>query len=229
MSSQKYGELKHVPVSPAMRDYLLRSCSPQDPVVDSLVEQSQQAGDLAVMLVPAEQAALLTMLAQLTGARTVLDVGTFTGLSALALARGLAPGGTVTTCDVSDKWLHLARDHWERAGVAGRIDFRLAPAESVLRSLPEGTVLDLAFLDADKENYESYYRHIVPMLRPGGLLIVDNILFNGYVLDPGLTAEGLLRTAATALRAFNAVLAADERLDVVALPIADGLTIARKK
>jgi len=229
MTIRRYGELKHVPVSPVLREYLLRNATPVDPVLDSLIDRTAELGDLAVMLVPEEQAALLTILTRLVDAGTAIDVGTFTGCSALAMARGLRPGGTVISCDVTDKWLHIARAHWERAGVEDRIDFRLAPADETLAALPDGTRVDIAFLDADKENYASYYRRLVPLLRPGGLLVVDNVFFNGYVLDPQLAAEGILRDAAVALRAFNAMLAADGRMETVMLPIADGLTIARKR
>lgn len=229
MSVRRYGELKHVPVSPVLREYLLRNASPVDPVLDSLIDRTAEIGYLAVMVVPAEQANLLTMLTRLVDAGTAIDVGTFTGCSALAMARGLRPGGTVISCDVTDKWLDIARPHWERAGVEDRIDFRLGPADETLAALPEGTQVDIAFLDADKENYETYYRRLFPLLRPGGLLVVDNVFFNGFVLDPELADEGVLREASTALRAFNAMLAADERMETLMLPIADGLTIARKR
>lgn len=229
MAAQRFGEFKHVPISPVLRAYLVNGSSPVDPVVAGLVEATAEIGELAVMQVPEEQAGLLTLLSRLVNARTVLDVGTFTGLSALALARGLAPGGTVITCDVTDAWLPLAEEHWEKAGVRERIDARVCPAEQVIRELPAGAGLDLVFLDADKESYLGYYHLLAPRLRPGGLLLVDNVLFNGFVLDPALAAEGIMRSASTALREFNAVLAADPAFEVVMLPIADGLTIACKK
>jgi caffeoyl-CoA O-methyltransferase len=229
MPAQRYGEVKHLPISPVMRDYMVKSSSPSDEIVDSLVARTAEIGDLAIMMVPQEQAALLTMLTRMLAARSVLDIGTFTGFSALSFARGLAPGGRVLTCDVTEQWADIAREHWKRAEVEDRVDFRVAPAQETLRALPPGTTFDIAFLDADKENYPGYLRTVAPLLRPGGLLIVDNVLFNGYVLDPLLAEEGLLREASSGLRQFNAELAADQRFDAVMLPIADGLTIARRK
>ncbi len=226
---QRFGELKHLPISPATRSYLVRNSSPADSVLASLVERTADIGDLSIMLVPEEEAALLGLLTRMLAAELVVDVGTFTGCSALAFARGLAPGGRVITCDVTDKWLGIAQEHWSRAGVSDRIDFRLGPAEETLRGLAAGSAIDIAFLDADKENYGVYYELIVPLLRSGGLLILDNVLFNGYVLAPELAESGLVREAAAALREVNARLAADPRLEAVMLPIADGLTLARKK
>lgn len=222
-------EVKQVPVSPVLRSYLLRSGSPPDPVVSSLRARTAELGVAAGMMIPAEQAALLTLLARLLAARTVVDLGTFTGLSALSLARGLAPGGRVITCDNSDHWAEIAREHWTRAGVAGRIDFRLGPARRMLESLPADLDVDLVFVDADKLSYPGYCRLAIPLLRPGGLLVVDNVLLDGFVLAPELAGQPLLRRCAETLRELNAALAADERLETVMLPLADGLTLARKR
>ena len=130
---------------------------------------------------------------------------------------------------MTDAWSHIAKEHWERAGMAERIDFRVAPADEVLAALPSGTVVDIAFLDADKEGYARCYERLIPLLRPGGLLLADNVLLNGYVLAPELAAEGIERRSAEAIRAFNAMVAADDRVESLMLPIADGLTIVRKK
>lgn len=223
-----FADVKHVPVNQAVRDYLVRSGSPPSKAMLSLVERTAAVGDAAGMMVPIEQAALLTLLTRLAGVRVAVDVGTFTGLSALAIATALAPGGKVISCDVTDTWIGLAREHWEKAGVADRIDFRLGAAARTLSTLDPGTV-DLVFIDADKMNYPNYHRLAVPLLRPGGLLLVDNVLLDGYVLDPELAEPGLPRRAAETLRAFNATVAADDRLEAVMLPIADGLTVALKK
>jgi caffeoyl-CoA O-methyltransferase len=221
--------VKHVPVNEAMRAYLAGSCSPFDPVLASLVAKTAALGDQAGMMVPIEQAALLTLLARAVGARVVLDVGTFTGLSALAFARGLAPDGKVITCDVSDEHAGLAREHWEMAGVGDRVEFRLGAAGRTLASLPADLGADIVFIDADKMNYPTYHALAVPLLRPGGLLIADNVFLDGYVMDPDLADDALMRGCARQVRAFNAALAADERLETVMLPIADGLTIACKR
>lgn len=229
MSGPGLTEIKYVPVNAAVRDYLVRSSTPPDPVTGMLAERTAAVGDAAGMMVPVEQATLLTILTRLVSATTAVDVGTFTGLSALAIARGLAPGGRVITCDVTDKYADMAMEHWILAGVADRIDFRLGSAARTLRALAEGTVADIVFIDADKMNYPNYYELAVPLLRSGGLLVVDNVLLDGHVLDPELAEPGLPRRCAETLRDFNAKLAADDRLEAVMLPIADGLTIARKK
>ncbi|GGU98079.1 SAM-dependent methyltransferase [Actinomadura cremea] len=229
MTGPAVPDVKHVPVDRATREYLLRSCSPVDPVVRDLAERTAEVGDAAGMMVPVEQAALLTLLTRLVSASSVVDVGTFTGLSALSFARGLAPGGSVVTCDVTDEWLGLAREHWRRAGVADRIEFRLGAAARTLTELAAGPAADLVFLDADKMNYPRYLGLAVPLLRPGGLLVADNVLLDGSVLDPAGAPAGLPRRAAERMREFNAALAADDRLEAVMLPIADGMTIARKR
>jgi caffeoyl-CoA O-methyltransferase len=221
--------VKHVPMSQALRGYLVRSSTPPDPVVRSLVERTASTGEAAGMMVPVEQAALLTMLARILSARVAIDVGTFTGISALALARGVAPDGRVITCDITDQWAELAREHWQSAGVADRIEFRLGPAGRTLDSLAPELGADIVFVDADKLNYPSYYRSAVPLLRRGGLLILDNVLLDGYVLAPELAEEKLLHRCAGTMRELNTAIAADDRLEVVMLPIADGLTIARKR
>lgn len=133
------------------------------------------------------------------------------------------------SCDVTGRWAGIARRHWAMAGVEDRIDFRLAPAAETLSGLGPGTVIDIAFLDADKESYLEYYEQVVPLLRPGGLLVADNVFVDGYVLDPGLSDQEFVRSGATAMRSFNTVLASDDRVDAVMLPVSDGMTLVRKK
>ncbi len=176
------------------------------------------------MQIGADQGALLTMLTRLVGARRAVEVGTFTGYSSLCIARGLAPGGKLLCCDVSEEWTAIARRHWEMAGVSGSIDLRLAPALETLQSLPAEPPIDLAFIDADKPSYRSYYDEIVPRLRAGGVVLLDNVLWSGAVVDEADTSENT-----EAIRAVNDHIASDDRVEAVMLPIADGLTIARKR
>ncbi|HUZ23233.1 MAG TPA: class I SAM-dependent methyltransferase [Streptosporangiaceae bacterium] len=213
----------------AMSGYITSSCTPPDPVVASLVERTAEVGELFEMMTPVEQAGFLTLLTQSLGARTVVDVGTFTGLSALSFARGLAPGGRVITCDVTEEWLDIAREHWKLAGVDKRIEFRRGPAWKTLAELAGGEKVDIVFVDADKMSYPRYYQAAVPLLRPGGLLILDNVLLKGTVLQPDAVEDEMPRMAARTMAEVNVRLARDQRLDTVMLPIADGVTIARKK
>jgi caffeoyl-CoA O-methyltransferase len=213
----------------AMSGYIVRSCSAPDEVVRCLVECTARLGELFEMMTPVEQAGLLTLLARSMSARTVVDVGTFTGMSALSFARGLAPGGRVFTCDVTTEWLAIAREHWRLAGVEERIEFRLGPAARTLAELAGDGRADIVFVDADKMSYPRYYSAAVPLLRSGGLLILDNVLLKGTVLEPEAVPDEMARMAAQTMRDVNAMLARDARLDTVMLPIADGVTIARKK
>lgn len=215
-------------VDSEMSDYVVRSCTPQDDVVASLVKHTEELGDLYGLMTPIEEAAFLTLLARVTAARTVVDIGTFTGLSALSFARGVADGGRVITCDVSEEWIAIAREHWERAGVADRIEFRLGQAAQTLRSLRAGEV-DIVFVDADKLRYPQYVEAGIELLRPGGLLILDNVLLEGTVVRPEFAENDLKRMAADTMRTVNTAVAADDRVEAVMLPIADGMTIARRK
>jgi caffeoyl-CoA O-methyltransferase len=170
-----------------------------------------------------DQAVFMENLARAMGARQAVEVGTFTGYSSLALARGMGPEGRLLCCDVSEEWTAIAREHWEKAGVAGRIDLHLGPALDTLRSLPLEERFDLAFVDADKEGYLGYFEEILPRLRRGGVLLADNTLWGGRVLDPDVTDADTI-----AIRAFNDALAADVRVRVVVLTVGDGVTLAQK-
>ncbi|MEU2393135.1 O-methyltransferase [Streptomyces sp. NPDC007369] len=214
---------KTVPITPEVYAYLLAQTDPPTPVQQQLVARTRELGDVAVMQVPHEQARLLTLLARITGARRVVEVGTFTGYSTLALAEGLAPGGRVVTCDISEEWTAIAREAWQAAGVADRIDLRLGPAAHTLAALPYEAEIDLAFLDADKGGYRTYWDELVPRLRPGGLLLADNVLYGGNAARADATGNAL------AIREFNAHVRADARVESVLLPLADGLTLARKR
>jgi caffeoyl-CoA O-methyltransferase len=215
---------KSFQLSPEVHEYLVAHGTPPDEVQRALIAETAELGGISMMQVAPEQGALLTILAKLVGARSAVEVGTFTGYSSLCIARGLADGGHLLCCDVSEEWTTIARRHWERAGVAGRIELRIAPALETLQALPSDETIDLAFIDADKPGYISYYEALVPRMRPGGLVLVDNVLWGGSVVDPSVTDENT-----EAIRACNDHIAADSRVDVVMLPVSDGLTLARKK
>ncbi|MEU8912989.1 O-methyltransferase [Streptomyces nigrescens] len=215
---------RNLTLTPELHAYLLaQGRMTPDPVLAELIEHTRTAvPDQAHMTVAPEEGALLTFLVRLLGARHIVEVGTFTGYSSLCLARGLPAGGSLITCDVSAEWTALARDFWARGGVADRIELRLGPALDTLRALPPEPHLDLAFIDADKPGYIDYWEELVPRLRPGALLLADNTLFSGQVIDadPG--------EKPAAIRAFNAHAREDDRVQLVMLPVADGLTMARR-
>ena len=206
-------------------DYLLAHSTAEDDVLARLAEETRRSfADAAGMQITSDEGALLTMLVRLTDARSAVEVGTFTGYSSICIARGLAEGGRLLACDVSGEWTELARRYWDEAGVADRIELRLAPAAETLAALPAEPTLDFAFVDADKESYPTYYEELVSRLRPGGLVVLDNVLLGGRVFDR--TEQG---ERATAMRAVNDRVAADERVDAVMLPLRDGVTIARRR
>jgi len=210
-------------VDPAINDYLLAHSEPADDVLRDLAEETHR--DLAPqsgMQITKDEGELLTMLVRLTGARQAVEVGTFTGYSSICIARGLPSDGRLLCCDVSEEYTSVARRYWERAGVGGKIELRIAPAVETLQSLPSEPHLDFAFIDADKAGYASYVAEVMPRLRPGGLMVLDNMLRAGRVLDPESDDD-------RAIDELNKALVADERLDVVLLPVRDGVSLARKR
>ena len=166
----------------------------------------------------------MTLLTQFAGARSAIEIGTFTGYSSICIARGLEPGGNLLCCDISEEWTDVARKYWEKAGLQDRIELRLGPAMDTLGALPDAELFDLAFIDADKGGYLGYWRQVVPRIRPGGLIMVDNTFSHGRVIDAGNDNPAVI-----AVRDFNDHAAADDRVDLVIIPIGDGLTLARKK
>jgi caffeoyl-CoA O-methyltransferase len=212
-------------LSPAIHQYLVGHGTPPDDVQRWLIDETKRrVPDFSMMQVAPEQGAFMTVLTRLLGVRSAVEVGTFTGYSALCIARGLADGGRLLCCDVNPDWTSIARQAWERAGVADRIDLRLAPALETLRALPAEPAIDLVFIDADKPNYAAYYEELLPRLRPNGLILVDNTLWHGAVVDESATDSNT-----NAIRDFNDLVAADDRVDTVLLPISDGLTVLRKR
>ena len=212
---------KPLPLTPELHAYLVAHGSAPDEIVRELAEETRAALPAqADMQVAPEQAAFLTFLTRLLGVRQAVEVGTFTGLSSLAIARGLAEGGHLTCFDISEEYTGVARRFWTRAGVQDRIELRIGPAADTLRELPQERYLDFAFIDADKVGYPIYWDELVPRMRPGAVIAVDNTLRAGRVLAPENADD-------RAIAAFNDEILADVRVDVVMLPIADGVTLAR--
>ena len=208
-------------VSPAINDYLLAHSEPADEVLRDLAEEThRELGGRAAMQISHDEGELLTMLVRLTGARRAVEVGTFTGYSSICIARGLPDDGHLLCCDVSEEWTSIARRYWERAGLTDRIELRIAPALETLRALPPGRDLDFAFIDADKTGYAAYFEEVVARVRLGGLIVLDNMLRDGRVLDPENDDD-------RAIHALNDALLADERVEVVLLPVRDGVSLAR--
>ena len=212
-------------LSEALQAYVEAHSTPPDEILTELAEQTASMfGARAGMQIGPEQGTFMTLLARLVGAASAVEVGTFTGYSAICVARGLADDGRLLCCDVSEEWTSVAREYWKRAGLADRIDLRLGPAARTLRELPDDTTFDFAFIDADKPSYVEYWDLIVPMIRPNGVILVDNTLWSGQVADPRITDDSV-----QAIRQFNDHAAADHRVELVLLPIGDGLSLARKR
>lgn len=209
-----------------LHGYLVAHGSPPDDLTAELIEETQRAlGDAAGMQISPEQAAFFTLLAKITNVRTGVEVGTFTGMSSLAIARGMAAGGKLICFDISEEYTSIARRFWDRAGVADRIELRLGAAVDRLGELSPEPHLDWVFIDADKENYGAYWEALVPRVRPGGLLAIDNVLWSGRVLEPPSERD----SSTAAIIEFNDMVAADDRVEPVMLPIGDGLTLARRR
>lgn len=210
----------------ALQAYLLEASLREPPVLARLRAETARHPRSNMQISP-EQGQLMALLVRLAGAARCIEVGVFTGYSSLAVALALPPHGSIVACDVSTEYTAVARRYWEEAGVAGRIDLRIAPAietlDALLRDGGAGHY-DFAFVDADKEGYADYYERILELLRPGGLVAVDNTLWDGKVAEPGNTEPDTL-----AIREFNAGLQRDERIDLSLVPIGDGLTLARKR
>jgi len=215
---------KFTTLTPALYEYVVAHNPPPDAVLRDLAAETAALGPLSLMQIAVEQGAFLTFLARVLGARRAVEVGTFTGYSAISIARGLEPDGHLLCCDVNEEWTAIARRYFARAGLAERITLRLGPALDTLRALPSTPAIDLAFVDADKPNYRAYYEELLPRLAPRGVIVFDNVLWMGQVLDPADTAD-----ATQAIRALNDSLVRDERVEAVMLPVSDGITLVRRR
>jgi caffeoyl-CoA O-methyltransferase len=214
--------LKFIPLDEQLYRYVVahrsRSC---DPVLEELRAETEELGSLSEMLISREQGSFLTLLVAATGVRSAVEIGTFTGYSAICIARGLLREGRLLCIDVSADWTAIAKRHWSRAGIEGKIELRLGGGRKELESLPANSAFDFAFIDADKPSYDVYYELVLPRLRANGLIVFDNMLQHGRVIDPK-------DESARAIDALNKKLCSDPRVECVLLALADGLMLCRK-
>jgi caffeoyl-CoA O-methyltransferase len=212
-------------IEPAIQEYVIATVVREDPILRRLRDETSRHAYSRMAIGP-EQGELMQLLARTIGARRYLEIGVFTGYSSLAMAQALPQDGYVLACDVSDEYTAVARRYWKEAGVAGKIDLRIAPALQTLAQVrSEGMEpFDMAFIDADKVNAGEYYEAALTLVRSGGLILVDNVLWGGAVLDAETADEDT-----RALQALNIKAGHDERVDVALVPVCDGLLIARKR
>lgn len=215
---------KFTALTPELYRYIVDHGAREDAVLRRVREETEALGEIAVMQISPDQGALMSFLARAIGARRALELGTFTGYSAICVARALPPGGTLVCCELNGEWAAIARRNFDAAEVGERIDLRLGPAAETLRDLPTAEPFDIAFIDADKPGYPGYYERVLELLRPGGVVVVDNLLQGGHVLDPDPDDEGT-----QAIAALNERLTGDERIDLAMVGVADGLALARKR
>jgi predicted O-methyltransferase YrrM len=216
---------KTLSLDDVLYEYLLAHSLRENPVLASLRQATAALPDSNMQISP-EQGQFMQMLVRLTGARQCIEIGTFTGYSSLAIALTLPADGRIIACDVSEEWTAIAKRFWREAGVESRIDLKLQPALRTLEQLEQSNLrnFDFAFIDADKTNYQAYYNELIGLMRPGGLITVDNTLWSGRV------ADAKDKSADTqALKAFNDYVYRDERVDISLLPVGDGLTLLRKR
>jgi caffeoyl-CoA O-methyltransferase len=211
-------------ISLHLNAYLTAHSTPPDAILRELATETAERypNEIGLQVAP-EMGTFLTLLTRISRARSGIEVGTFTGYSSICIARGLGPGGRLLCCDVSEEWTSVARKYWEKAGLNDVIDLRLGTALDTIRALPREETFDLAFIDADKLSYPKYWTELVPRVRSGGVIMADNTFSHGRVLDAGNDNPSVI-----AVRAFNDQAAADERVELVMVPIGDGLTVALK-
>ena len=215
---------KYTALDDELHRYLVEHGARQDDVLRRLADETAALGDVAVMQIAPDQGALITLLVRAIGARRALELGTFTGYSAICIARGLPDDGRLLACELSEEWAKVARRYFAEAGVADRVELRLGPALDTLRALGDDESFDFAFIDADKQTYLEYYEAVLKLLRPGGLMLIDNVLRGGAVLDSDddSAANGVVKE-------LNDRVAADDRVDVAMIGVADGITLALKR
>jgi caffeoyl-CoA O-methyltransferase len=214
---------KFISITPELHRYAVEHSSFRDGVVPEVEQAGEDMGDLAAMQIAGDQAAFMTIVVAAMGARAALEVGTFLGYGAIAIARGLPDDGRLVCCELDEEYAGRAREHLDKAGLAGKVEFRIGPALESLRAMDTSEQFDFGFIDADKTEYIDYYEETLARLRPNGLIMVDNNLRDGTVLEPG-DSESARVTAE-----LNNRLAKDDRVDVALLGVADGITVIRKR
>jgi predicted O-methyltransferase YrrM len=214
---------KFISITPELHRYAVEHSSFRDGVVPEVEQAGEDMGDLAAMQIAGDQAAFMTIVVEAIGAKTALEVGTFLGYGAIAIARGLPGDGRLVCCELDEEYAGRARDHLDKAGLADKVEFRIGPALESLRSMDDSEQFDFAFIDADKTEYLDYYEETLKRLRPNGLIMIDNTLRGGTVLEPGDSDSARITAE------LNDLLAQDDRVDAALLGVADGITVVRKR
>jgi predicted O-methyltransferase YrrM len=216
---------KFTAMTPELHAYVVEHGARRDELLGRLAAETEALGGISIMQIAPEQGALMTLLVRAIEARRAIELGTFTGYGAICIARGLPAGGRLLTCELSEEYAGIARRYFTEAGLEERIELAMGPAMDTLRDLPREEAFDFAFIDADKPPYPEYYEELLPRMNTGGLVMVDNVLHGGGVVNPGEDDS----ESGRAIRELNDRIAADERVDVAMLGIADGVTLARKR
>ena len=223
-TKQKVEDKRSFFLEDELLDYILSHSAPADQVQEALIEETAELGWVSRMQISVDQGNLLTMLVKAMRPKFAVEIGTFTGFSAISIARGLPENGSLLCCDISEKWTAIARTYWERAGLNDKIKLVLAPAMETLDNLPEDTEIDFAFIDADKGNYKNYYDAVLSRLSDHGMIVIDNVLWSGRVIDESANDDDT-----HAIREFNSYIRNDDRVTCTILSIGDGVTLIQKK
>jgi caffeoyl-CoA O-methyltransferase len=223
-TKQKTEEKRSFFLEDELLDYIMSHSAPADQVQEALIEETAELGWVARMQISVDQGNFLTMLVKTIRPKFAVEIGTFTGFSSISIARGLPENGSLLCCDVSEKWTAIARTYWERAGLNEKIELVLAPAMETLNNLPEDTEIDFVFIDADKGNYKNYYEAVLSRLSNHGMIVIDNVLWSGRVIDENANDEDT-----HAIKDFNSHIRNDDRVTCTMLSIGDGVSLIQKK